>query len=276
MRVLLLGGTGLLGRFLQSELSANAAFTVWAPTRAEMDLTNTSNFLKLSNWNPQLIINAAGYTDVEGAEKESELCQRLNVGGVQSLLSAKVPLVHFSSDYVFGNDGSEPLPEDFSDFQPRGVYARSKFSAENLLNHAQTPWWNFRTSWLFGAGKKNFVDTIAQRLINSEPTRVVADQFGRPTDAPELARVIVQHFSAEKWLPAGHYHLTSGGAYISWYQLALRIAKILGTNADLIQPIGTEEWASAVDRPRNSRLENNKLPELKSWEESLEEYLGKD
>ncbi len=241
------------------------------------------DFTKKNNYdfsNCKLIINAAAYTNVDGAETQEgrSLAWQINATALKDLLqeiiSVNPIVVHISSDYVF--DGTkEGLYTEEDKLCPLGVYAQSK-AAGDLVISSYTKHYILRTSWLIGEGK-NFVNTmvsVAEKGINPS---VVSDQIGRLSFTDELARVIIHLLNISA--PFGIYNYSGEGVPASWADITRKIYEIKNFS-NKVTNITTEEYfkgKAAAPRPLNSKLDLSKLKSTgfvpKNWEESLKEYL---
>lgn len=220
----------------------------------------------LDSTRPDLIINAAAYTDVDKSERERELCWNVNVRGVENIvesgLAGQTTLVHISTDYVF--DGEDPPYREIDHPNPRGNYARSKMASENIIKTSEFEYIIARSQVLYGSGKKirlNFVTWVIDQLKKGKKIRVVSDQIGNPTYAPDLSEAIFRLLEQECY---GLYHI-AGQESISRYDFALKIAAQFNLNADLIEKISTEELNQKVPRPRNSTFVLDKLYNNITW-----------
>lgn len=272
--ILLFGKNGLLGSaFL--ELLQSTSIEFMAPSHEELDLLDfekTRRFIKKNK--PSKILLCAAYTDAEKAEKEGqELCHQMNTEVVRNLLRIKIPIIHFSTDYVFGHyDYGTEIEEDFKR-TPLNNYGQSKYEAEKLLEHSDVPFWNVRTSWLFGERGKNFVSTILHLSRQRNSLKIIDDQRGRPTYVKDLAHFVFQYF-IEQEPPVGHYHLQNSGQGVSWAELAEYFLSLREWKGE-IQKISSKDWGSPVERPKNSILKNTKLGEsLPDWRNALQRFLS--
>lgn len=270
MRVFLAGGSGQLGRELLA--TAPAGTLIEAPSRAELSITDRLGVAEaLEIARPALVINAAAYTAVDNAETDRETAFAVNADGAQTLAegaaAAGARLIHVSTDFVFDGKQSLPyLPEDAT--HPLGVYGESKLAGERAVV-AVLPEDSLvvRTSWLYSAHGRNFVNTMLKQLSQRKELTVVMDQVGSPTWARNLAEAIW------KWgtLPdvSGIRHFSDAGV-ASWYDFALAIrdqASGLGVlRADgagtLIRPIRSKQFPTPARRPASSVLDS-----FASWEE---------
>jgi len=273
MKVLILGSKGMLGADLMS------VFDEYEPVgvdRDEVDITDESALKGvLERVEPTVIINATGYTNVDGAEtkegfEEATKINGLAVGVLADLCEQKdITLVHFSTDYVF--DGRKKGDyKEADEPAPINRYGESKFIGEQLLQQKSTKYYLIRTSWLFGKYGKNFVTTMLNLAGKGETLRVVNDQVGKPTWTMDLAESVLNLLIEQR--PFGIYHLVNEGA-VSWYDFAHEIFEMTGVKAE-ITPIGSEEARRAARRPRNSVLASTKFPLLRSHKDALQNYIS--
>lgn len=272
MHVLILGANGMLGRALQRQFEADQVVN-W--DRNELDITNREQVLEhLPICEPELVINAAAYTDVEKAETEKELANKVNGDAVGYLAEAcnkiNVPLVHISTDYVFHGDKQEGYLETDAPGNPLNEYGRSKLLGEQLLQKNTEKFWLIRTAWLFGHQGKNFVETMINLGTTRKEVRVVGDQHGSPTYTRDLAKAIFE--LTHKQAPFGVYHLTNGGT-ATWAEFAAEIFKQMQMLVSVV-PVSTAEYPTKAQRPQWSILKNTKLPLLRNWQESLKDYIN--
>jgi dTDP-4-dehydrorhamnose reductase len=291
MRILLTGTTGQVGGEILRILQARA--DVVAPPRFDFDLSQPETLAAaLDQINPDLIINPAAYTAVDLAEDEPELAFRINehAPAAMAIWAGRrgVPLIHFSTDYVFSGAGEKPWRED-DRCDPLSVYGKSKRAGEQRIAAVGGSHLIIRTSWVYGAQGKNFFRTICRLAADQPELRVVADQIGAPTSAHSIA-VAVNEIAA-RGLDAmrasfadadGLVHLTSAGV-TSWHGFASAIVD--GLRAHNIQikalrviPIGTSEFPTKAARPQNSRLDLGHLQQVfgistADWHAGLEREI---
>ncbi len=242
------------------------------------------------------IINCAAYTAVEKAEKEKKEALLVNATGAENIARAAryccARLIHISTDYVFDGSASSPYDED-QPKRPLGSYGESKSLGEDAIQKQMTQYYIIRTAWLYGPKKNNFVYTMT-KLMNSRPEiKVVADQKGTPTYAPDLAEVILKIIkttpesiditsSKKNALPYGIYNYTNEGE-TTWYEFAQEIYR-LGkkylriSNECSVSPCTTEEFGAKVERPHYSVLSKKKISQglklkIPSWKQSLEKFI---
>lgn len=271
MKILLLGKKGLLGRALFEAFSGETELA--ALSHDECDISNPVEIEEaISISKPDFILNATGYTNVDKAESERDLAFQVNSKGVENLaIAAKkhnAVLVHFSTDYVFSGENSAGYYEDAVP-SPLSVYGASKASGEQAILQILGKFYIVRTAWLYGPGGKNFVDTMLQLAKNEGPLRVVNDQVGSPTFAPDLAQAILKLTNSKN--AYGVYHIVNDGVG-SWYEFAAEIYNQLGVPKQII-PITSDELARPARRPKFSVLLSRKFDKLRHWKQALTEYL---
>jgi dTDP-4-dehydrorhamnose reductase len=253
-RLLLTGAGGQLGRALQREF-ADEELT--ALTRADWDVSLPPPALDPP---PDLVLHAAAWTDVDGAEDDPQGAAAVNVGGTQHAAGLGAPLVAYSTDYVFDGRKREPYVESDSP-SPLSAYGRSKLHGEAAAGERA---WIVRTSWLFGATGHNFLRTMLRVGSERDEVRVVADQLGSPTYVGHLAaatRELVE-------LPYGVWHVAAGGE-CSWADFAEAIFEEAGIGCR-VRRITTAEWPAKAPRPAYSVLRSEKgAPVLPHWREGL-------
>lgn len=269
MKVMILGANGMLGKDLAEAFSD---FDAYPLTKLELDITNAALLdRKFKEIKPDFVINAAGYTDVDGCETNHEQAYNVNAKGVKNIVAScgkyNSVLIHISSDYVF--DGEKEGYNEDDKPNPINVYGDSKYKGELYLMDAFKKYYLIRTSWLFGKSGRNFVDTIL-RLSKTKPKLdIVNDQRGSPTYTKDLSIAIKNMISNHPEF--GIYHLTNSGA-CTWFEYAKEIARIKGLKVN-IEPISSGKLNRAAKRPKCSVLINNKLPKLRSWKEAVKDYL---
>ena len=289
MKILLTGSNGQVGFELKNKLSALGE--VIATNREELDLTNLDaikNFIDQTR--PDIIINPAAYTAVDKAESEPDLAYRINTLAPEVLADKAaeldIPLVHFSTDYVFDGLKKDAYVEtDLTN--PQSVYGKTKCEGEEKIRtHAKHI--ILRTSWVFGVHGNNFLKTMLRLMQEKDSLNVVGDQWGSPASASMLADVTFKIVDAilknKNFNDYGTYHVTSDGE-TNWHAYASLIAsELIKLNVkikcepDQILPIPTSEYPTAAKRPLNSRLNTDKLKktfmlELPHWESEVKRVL---
>lgn len=282
MKVWVTGAKGVLGTALQQELLRQGIAFV-ASSHREADVSDLSSLEKFYRRRGPFthIIHCAAYTNVDQAEEEWEEAWRVNALAPKLLgnLAAKegMKMVHLSTDYVFKGNALRPYMET-DPVEPSTVYGKTKAEGEAALLAAHPGACIVRTSWLFGLTGRNFVLTMLDLMRRKEEVRVVADQRGRPTYAPDLARALIE---ALDW--SGIYHIANSG-WTTWYSFALTIRETaLSTGILLscyaVEPVTSEEYGSITPRPNYSVLDTSKADAsrgkpLRSWREGLKECLA--
>ena len=271
MRIVVTGVSGQVGAALIARFHKE---DVISANRSLIDLAQPNNIAAvLEQLNPAIVINAAAYTAVDQAESERELARVVNSvapGVIARWASAKgVPLIHFSTDYVFDGHGQAPWGEDDAT-GPLSVYGRTKLDGENAVRAAGGISLIVRTSWVYAATGKSFLRTIARLAREREQLRIVADQIGAPTSAALIADCVqkmlngdAESFRDRCALSNGVVHLTASGE-TSWYGFACAIVDGLrkrGVNLTVgeVVPIKTEDYPTSAKRPLNSRLDLTRL-----------------
>lgn len=279
MKIAIIGGDGRLGTELCRQVPGAVPL---APP--ELDLTRPGSIdAALSRYKPAAVINAAAYTQVDEAESNAELCHAVNADAVGHIAAAcrrlDCPLVHLSTDYVFGGDDTARRTPYRETDPPAaaGVYAESKLAGER---HAAENSRHFivRTCGLYGpvgpgTPKTDFVETMLHLGRERTVLRVVADQHCTPSYAVHVARAILFLLSTDRY---GTYHVTNRGA-TTWHELACEIFRLAGTPIK-VEPITTAQYAAAAPRPAYSVLDTSKYhalsgPPMPTWQEALAEYL---
>jgi dTDP-4-dehydrorhamnose reductase len=272
MKVLITGAGGQLGRALQAAL-ANDDLT--ALTHAQLDIARLRDVSEAIAVNlPDIVINTAAYTNVDGAETEREEAYRCNALGPRNLALATsarhIPLLHVSTDYVFDGSSEKPYHE-FDRTNPLSVYGKSKLAGEQAVVDCNPRHYIVRTAWLYSTEGKNFPRTILS-LSSRDEVRVVSDQYGSPTYAPHLAEAIAELIDTGAY---GVYHIAGNGG-ASWYELTLKLYQLCGIGTR-VRPVATSEFPRPAVRPRYSVLTSIQDPQilLPPWEEGLAEFSRK-
>ena len=289
MRILLTGKNGQVGFELNKKLSIFGE--VIAIGREELDLSNSDAIRHfIDQTRPDIIINTAAYTAVDKAESESNIAFQINSIAPQILAEKAeeldIPLIHFSTDYVFDGFKKEAYIET-DQTNPLSVYGKTKCEGEervrNYYKHII-----LRTSWVFSSHGANFLKTIFRLLQEKETINVINDQYGSPTSASFLSDVtlnIVNNILTNKdFDDFGTYHITCDGS-INWYQYAIFLAQeatnlglILRCSLNQIYPVSTIDYPAIASRPINSKLNCEKLKqtfmlELPHWQEEVKRTL---
>ena len=257
-RYLITGAGGQLGEALQ-EVFPEAD----ARTREFFDVTTRRVPLDPK---PELVLHAAAWTDVDGAEELEHVAEVVNVRGTENVVALGAPVVYYSSDYVF--DGKKRSPYVESDAtNPLSAYGRTKLAGEKKVRDG----WIVRSSWLFGWTGKNFVRTMLELGRRQEEVRVVADQTGSPTYVGHLAEASRELLA----LPQGVWHVAAEGE-CTWAELARAIFEEAGLDCR-VKEITTAELGRPAPRPAYSvlRSERESAPQLPHWREGLRACLDR-
>lgn len=283
----LIGCKGMLGSEVARQLEKQGLDFVGSDK--EVDITEYEVLKNFAKNKPGIkwIINCSAFTAVDAAENNKELAELLNVKGPENIgkcakeFGAKV--IHISTDYVFDGTGNTPYTEDMP-LCPIGVYGDTKARGEIALKAQTESYYIIRTAWLYGFNGKNFVYTMTNAMENRNYVKVVCDQRGTPTSAVNLAGVILK-IILNNDVPFGIYHCTDLGE-TDWFHFALRIYELgkkygrIQSDCDVLS-CTTEEYPTPAKRPAYSVLSKDKIQnklnlKLKSWEESLEDFISSD
>ena len=275
-KILVTGANGQLGQCLQKISSQFEEFEFIFTDSETLDITNKEEVNDFFWQNaPDFCINAAAYTAVDLAETEIEKAFLVNADGTDNLAEAcaenNAQFIHVSTDYVF--DGENNLAYTEEDFtNPLGVYGASKLAGDELALEVNPCSVILRTSWVYSEFGKNFVKTMLNLFATKEELNIVADQFGQPTNANDLAEAIMKIIKSEKITP-GIFNFSNLGR-ISWFDFAEKIAELSEAKIKL-NAIETSQYPTPAKRPKNSVLDLDKISktygvQLKPWEESLE------
>jgi dTDP-4-dehydrorhamnose reductase len=236
-------------------------------TRAELDVTDAAA-VRGALGPDDLAINCAAWTDVDGAEEHEDEALRINRDGARNVAEAAGAVLYVSSDYVF--DGTKRKPYVESDLvNPQSAYGRTKLAGERVTAEANPRHYIVRTSWLFGNGGPNFVETMLRLGQERDTLRVVDDQIGRPTYTGHLALAIAQLVRGADY---GIHH-RAGSGECSWFDFAREIMRRAELECE-VEPCTTEEFPRPARRPAYSVLGSEHGDRLPTWQEGLDAYLG--
>lgn len=284
-KILITGANGQLGRELDKLLikdhSVKVLKTGSNPNSqkniVKMDITDKAQITKvIKEFIPDVIINCAAHTAVDLCESDEENAYLINGIGPKNLAQAaanvKAALFQISTDYVFDGSATTPYTEE-SPTNPQSIYGKTKLAGEEFVTNLCEKYFIIRTAWLYGEGN-NFVKTMLRLSETQEEVRVVADQYGTPTSAKELAKMIMFLMKSNHY---GIYHGTCEGR-TNWAGFAEAIFHNAKKTTRVI-PIASAEYKTPAKRPAYSILENKKLHELggfhmKEWEDALLEYMN--
>jgi dTDP-4-dehydrorhamnose reductase len=276
MKVLVTGSAGMLAKDLVPCLSKKG-YEVIAPPEDKLDITDLGVVkATVDSSRPELVINCAAYTKVDEAEKEEHQATIVNGLAVQNLCMLcqehDIPLVHFSTDYVF--DGTKPSPYTiYDETNPMNAYGRSKLLGEKYILWLLGKFYLIRTSWLFGLHGKNFIETMLDLGQKQKRVSVVTDQRGCPTWTRHLAEATVAIMQTGRY---GIYHVTNSEP-TTWFEFTKEIFRLSGMSTE-VMPVTSEKFPRPAKRPSNSVLDPFPLKEvlgkdMPSWKEALKEYL---
>lgn len=275
MKVVIFGAKGMLGMDLCEILSHEENFEVHGFGSHEVNIADSEKVKEvLRELHPQIVINCAAYTNVDGAETEKEKASMINGTALETISKAcneiKAHLIHYSTDYVFDGTKADGYSENDAT-HPINEYGRSKLLGENIVQKMCTEYSIIRTSWLFGKHGKNFVDTIRNLLATKNEIKVVNDQIGSPTFTRDLAQATLDLIRSGQAHGKNIFHLTNSGI-CTWFDFATEIAK-LTKSACRVLPCTSAEFQRPAKRPQYSILKNTRLPTLRDWKSALESYL---
>ncbi len=272
MRVLITGGSGQLGR----ALTRSAAVEWTAPGRSELDVTDFDSVRsRVIEYDPDVIIHASAMTDVDGCEREPVAAWRANGLGSQNVAAAAVEnqsaLLYISTNFVFDGEQSQPYHE-FARPNPISIYGASKLAGEDAVRSICPRHFIVRTAMVYDETGKNFVNTMLRLAEERTSLRVVADQFGNPTYAADLAAAIWRLLERPSF---GTYHLTNSGM-ASWYDWAVEVFRLTSKPMN-VEPIAAKDYQRAATPPRNGVLANVSAASLgitlPSWQDALARCL---
>lgn len=284
-KILVTGCNGQLGRAIQKEYAGTVDFILTDVVEGDnitslniMDLDQVLSFVEARQ--PDVIINCAAATNVDGCEKDWDFAYKLNALGPRNLAIAAekygAKLVHVSTDYVFPGNATEPITE-FDTPAPISAYGKTKLAGENFVQQFCHRYFIVRTAWLYGDGK-NFVKTMLSLSETHDELSVVCDQLGSPTSAAELARLIRYLEPTDSY---GIYHGTCEGD-TNWADFTEEIFRLKGISCK-VNHVTSEQYKAmnpaSADRPHYSILDNYMLRltsdyRMKDWHEALVEYLN--
>jgi dTDP-4-dehydrorhamnose reductase len=263
--IVVFGGAGQLGRELVA--AARGTVPLVALSRPDADITDPQAVGRAINrWRPRLVVNAAAYNQVDKAEREPEAAHAVNANGPRivaaACAAAGVPILHISTDFVF--DGSKDRPYVEDDWvAPLNAYGRSKAAGEAAVHAACRQHVILRTAWLFSGHGRNFLTTVLDLARGRNELRFVADQYGSPTAASDLARAIltVARSIALGAAPWGTYHFAGADEASRWDMANVIVAaqaRITGRRP-AVEKIAAAEYSSAATRPMNSALDSSRF-----------------
>ena len=275
MKILITGSNGMLGHDLIEVLKDKHELLL--TTSKTLDITDGDSVMDfIVKSNPDIVINSAAYTDVDGCESNPDLAYNVNGEGVKNLALAcrevDCPLVHISTDYVFNGQNDRPWVED-DEIGPISIYGKSKLEGEEHIKEILEKYFIVRTAWLYGVNGRNFPRTMLELAQKHSEITVVYDEVGTPTYTPDLAKGISKLIETDYY---GTYHLTNSGS-CSWCEFARYIFDVADVDVNVI-PVTASEFARPAPRPSYSVLENrnwveNGFEPLRNYKEAIKEYI---
>ena len=269
MKLLVAGKSGQVARSL-AELAGTGDLKIVALGRPDLDITDPASVMRaIESERPDAVVNAAAYTAVDAAETDEDAAMALNRDGPMHLARATAevgaPIVHISTDYVFGGDADGPYRET-DETDPQGAYGRTKLAGEHAVAEANPAHIILRTAWVHSPFGKNFVRTMLRLAEERDEVRVVGDQHGNPTYAPDIADGIAaalrhakEHAASRDW--AGVHHMVSEGE-TTWAGLAEAVfaaSAARGGPSAKVAAIPATEYPTPAKRPANSRLDTTRF-----------------
>lgn len=288
MKILITGAAGMLGSQVALDLKRGYTELGQVPDSMkdaqlvlrdvdQLDITDKSACLNfIGEEKPDVVINCAAYTNVDGCESHQDDAFKVNALGPRNLAMAcdavGAKLVHISTDYVFKGDGNTPKSE-YDITCPVSVYGKTKLAGEEYVKQYCAKSFIVRTAWLYGQNGKNFVKTMVRLAQERGGATVVNDQTGNPTNAADLSHHLLKIAASEEY---GVYHCTGNGE-CTWYEFACEIAKLAGYEG-VMKPCTSDEYPTPTERPKYSSLDNMMLrvtvgDEMRPWKQALQAYF---
>lgn len=285
-KLALIGSSGMLAQMVKK--IAPTDYVIADLDLPDFDITDRDMVMAtLARIKPDVIVNCAAYTNVDGCETNEELALQVNGAGpgylAEAALAQSATLVHISTDYVFSGNRTEPYVES-DPTGPISAYGRSKLVGEQaIISSGLTQYFILRTSWLYGPGGKNFVETILHLAGEREELRIVADQHGSPTYTEDLAQAIFSLLKTTAERPAyGLYHFSNNGK-CTWHEFACKIVNLaqeqnFSVKVKKVIPIPTADYPLPARRPNYSVFSKIKFEEITghcvpAWQDSLTKYF---
>jgi len=288
MKVLITGVKGQLGSRLAEILADGASSLGQLPLKLspkqilgvdlpELDITNLTHVRRyVEAGQPEVIVNCAAYTHVDGCEIDTDAAFAVNTLGARNMAMAAqsvgAKIIHISTDYVFEGNGTKPYVE-WDICNPQSAYGHTKHLGEQYVRDFCSRYFIVRTAWLYGLTGGNFVKAILKKADETGALTVVGDQFGNPTYAEDLSHHIVKLLATEEY---GVYHCTNNGI-CSWYDFASEIIRLSGIKCS-ITSCSSEDYPSPTKRPAYSALDNRMLrctigDEMRDWKDAVKDFM---
>ena len=275
MKILVTGYKGQLGFDVVNEAVSRGIDAIGVDID-EMDITSkeqVDHVVKTGSYDA--VVHCAAWTAVDKAEEMKEMCHAVNVKGTQNIVSVSkeldIPIMYFSTDYVFDGQGEKPWSE-YDERHPLNVYGQTKYEGEVAVESYQKHF-IIRIAWVFGVNGNNFIKTMLHLGKERGAVSVVSDQVGSPTYTFDLAKLVVDMIQTDEY---GTYHATNEGE-CSWYEFACEIFKQAGMNVN-VSPVDSTQFKAQAKRPSNSRMNKSELDKkgfkrLPKWQDALMRYL---
>ena len=278
MKILVTGYKGQLGYDVVNEATSRGIQAIGVDID-EMDITNqeqVNTVIKSGNYDA--VVHCAAWTAVDKAEEPElfETVKKVNATGTKYIADVceelDIPLMYFSTDYVFDGEGTTPWNE-YDERHPLNVYGLTKAQGEEFVEKLKKHF-IIRIAWVFGKNGNNFIKTMLRLGKERGAVSVVNDQVGNPTYTYDLAKLVVDMIQTDKY---GKYHATNSGDFISWYDFACEIFKQAGMDVK-VTPVDSNQFPAKAKRPKNSRmnqteLDKNGFNRLPAWQDALGRYL---
>lgn len=278
MKILVTGYKGQLGYDVVNEATSRGIQAIGVDID-EMDITNqeqVNTVIKSGNYDA--VVHCAAWTAVDKAEEPElfETVKKVNATGTKYIADVceelDIPLMYFSTDYVFDGEGTTPWNE-YDERHPLNVYGLTKAQGEEFVEKLKKHF-IIRIAWVFGKNGNNFIKTMLRLGKERGAVSVVNDQVGNPTYTYDLAKLVVDMIQTDKY---GKYHATNSGDFISWYDFACEIFKQAGMDVK-VTPVDSDQFPAKAKRPKNSRmnqteLDKNGFDRLPAWQDALGRYL---
>lgn len=279
MKLLVTGYKGQLGFDVVNEAHSRGIEAVGVDID-EMDITNAqqvNDVIKAGNYDA--VVHCAAWTAVDKAEEPEllDMVRAVNATGTQNIVNVckelDIPVMYFSTDYVFNGQGTTPWNE-YDERHPLNVYGQTKYEGE-LAVETYPKHFIIRIAWVFGKNGNNFIKTMLRLGKERGAVSVVNDQIGNPTYTFDLAKLVVDMIQTDKY---GIYHATNSGDFISWYDFACEIFKQAKMDDVKVTPVDSSAFPAKATRPKNSRmnqteLDKNGFNRLPTWQDALARYL---
>lgn len=289
MKILITGSKGQLGSQLINIIREGASelgeidelykdAEIRGTGKEELDISNLQDVKKyISEYKPDIVINPAAYTNVDGCERNEDLAFKVNSLGARNIAIAceevRAKLIHVSTDYIFEGKGKQSYKE-YDLANPISVYGKTKLLGENYVKEFCSRYFIVRTAWLYGYNGKNFVKTIIKAAEERGHLEVVDDQRGNPTNAEDLVHHILKLALTDEY---GIYHCTGEGE-CSWYDFACKIVEYTGIDC-IVKPVTSEQFKRDAKRPSYSSLDNMMIrstigDEMREWKNALRKFVA--